>query len=286
MPSGSVCTRYGRPDRSTVTWASDSSSGQDALPNRRMPDLSPSACRNAAPERERGVLDRVVGVDVQVALGLHGQVEQAVPAELGEHVVEEADPGGHVDRPGAVEVDLDEHRRLLRRALDAPDPAHAPSRRAPSRSSTRVSAARNAAISSLGADRHPQPLRRADLPDQHAPARAAPPTPRAGRRTGRTARSSRRSRRPRGPGRAATPRSRPARRAARRRCRAARSVCASATRAAAWVSVDRWYGRRTSWQRLDHRRVGGEVAEAGCRPWRTPSTWSGRRSAAGAPAAG
>src|SRR2546422_8014264 len=42
-------------------------------------------------EREGGVLDGVVGVDVQVALGLDGEVEQAVPAELVEHVVVEAD---------------------------------------------------------------------------------------------------------------------------------------------------------------------------------------------------
>lgn len=34
MFSGSVCTRYGRPERSTVTWASDSSSGTVQLPKR------------------------------------------------------------------------------------------------------------------------------------------------------------------------------------------------------------------------------------------------------------
>ncbi len=62
-------------------------------PKRRMPTLSPSACGRRAPSREGGVLDRVVGVDVQVAVGLHVQVEQAVPAELVEHVVVEADAG-------------------------------------------------------------------------------------------------------------------------------------------------------------------------------------------------
>src|SRR5690606_20296792 len=91
-------------------------------------------------QRERGVLDRVVGVDVQVALGLHGQVEQTVLAELGQHVVEEADTGTDLDPSGAVEVDLDQHRRLLGGALDAPDPGPA--------HSTSSSAALKAAISS------------------------------------------------------------------------------------------------------------------------------------------
>ena len=90
---GSSCTTYGRPDRSTATCTSTSSSGTIALPNRRMPALSPSASANAVPERERGVLHRVVGVDLQVAGGVHAQVEAAVLAELGEHVVVEADAG-------------------------------------------------------------------------------------------------------------------------------------------------------------------------------------------------
>jgi hypothetical protein len=50
----------------------------------------------------------VVGVDVQVALGLHGEVEQPVLAELAEHVVVEAHARRDVDDTTAVEVDLDE----------------------------------------------------------------------------------------------------------------------------------------------------------------------------------
>ncbi|WP_331450866.1 hypothetical protein [Streptomyces prasinus] len=67
----------------------------------------------------------MVRVDVEVALGLHGQVEQTVPADLVEHVVVETDPGGDLRLAGAVEVDLDEDRGLLRRPLDASYAAHA-----------------------------------------------------------------------------------------------------------------------------------------------------------------
>src|SRR5690606_29906929 len=48
MYSGSpVCTKYGRPDRSTAACASASSIGMNASPNRRMPFLSRSACPSA-----------------------------------------------------------------------------------------------------------------------------------------------------------------------------------------------------------------------------------------------
>ena len=56
-------------------------------------------------ERDADVLDRVVIVDVQVALGAHRQVDQRMARELVEHVVEEADAGGDVGRAGAVEID-------------------------------------------------------------------------------------------------------------------------------------------------------------------------------------
>ncbi len=52
------------------------------------------------PERDADVLDGVVLVDLQVAVGVDGQVEPAVPAELVEHVVEERHAGRHVDLPG------------------------------------------------------------------------------------------------------------------------------------------------------------------------------------------
>ena len=37
-----------------------------------------------------------MGVDLEIALGMHTQIETAVPAELVEHVVVERDAGGDV----------------------------------------------------------------------------------------------------------------------------------------------------------------------------------------------
>ena len=76
-------------------------------------------------EDDRGVLDGVVRVDVGVALGLHGEVDQRVPGERVEHVVVEPDAGGDVGAAGAVEVDLDEDLGLLGLPLDACGPGHA-----------------------------------------------------------------------------------------------------------------------------------------------------------------
>ena len=69
-------------------------------------------------EGERGVLDRVVSVDLEVALGPYGQVEQAVLADLLQHVVEERHAGVDVGVALTVEVDLDEDVRLLGLTLD------------------------------------------------------------------------------------------------------------------------------------------------------------------------
>src|SRR3712207_6851782 len=61
------------------------------------------------------VLDRVVGVDVQVAVGLHGEVDAAVLGQRGEHVVVEAHAGADGAGPRAVEVQLrsEEHTSEL-----------------------------------------------------------------------------------------------------------------------------------------------------------------------------
>ena len=61
--------------------------------------------RERLPEHDPGVLDRVVGVDLEVAGRLQIEVETTMPAELGEHVVEERQPGRYGDPPAAVEVE-------------------------------------------------------------------------------------------------------------------------------------------------------------------------------------
>lgn len=84
-------------------------------------DLVAERLLEGGAQGQGSVLDGVVGVDVQVALGLHGEVEETVAAQLVEHVVVEPDAGGDVGPAGAVEVDLDQDRGLLGGALDAPD---------------------------------------------------------------------------------------------------------------------------------------------------------------------
>ena len=57
-------------------------------------------------ERDADVLDGVVRVDVQVALGLDLEVEHAVARHLVEHVLEERQAGGELRRALAVQVEL------------------------------------------------------------------------------------------------------------------------------------------------------------------------------------
>src|SRR5208283_2004686 len=64
------------------------------------------------------VLDRVVIVDVAVACGANGEVDQGMTRELIEHMIEEADAGRDVGRARSVEVDADLDARLLGFAYD------------------------------------------------------------------------------------------------------------------------------------------------------------------------
>ena len=70
-------------------------------------------------EHDRGVLDGVVALDLDVALGAHGQVEAGVAAQRGQHVVVERHAGVDVDDAGAVEVELDDDVGFLGLAFDA-----------------------------------------------------------------------------------------------------------------------------------------------------------------------
>ena len=54
--------------------------------------------RQRLAEHDADILGGVVEVDMQVALGLHVEVEQPVAGEGGQHVVEEADAGGDLGR--------------------------------------------------------------------------------------------------------------------------------------------------------------------------------------------
>src|SRR5205085_3939768 len=69
------------------------------------------------PERDADVLGGVVMVDMQVALGVHRDVDARVARQQVEHVIEEADAGRNRRAAGAVEVDLDRDVGLLGLAL-------------------------------------------------------------------------------------------------------------------------------------------------------------------------
>ena len=64
-----------------------------------MPRAVAERLRHRLADDVAGVLGGVVEVDVQVALGLQRDVDQAVPGELLEHVVEKADPGRDLGAP-------------------------------------------------------------------------------------------------------------------------------------------------------------------------------------------
>ena len=108
-------TAYGRPPTSMTAVASDSSIGTALSPKRCDPGAVAERLGERGAEDERDVLDRVVLVDLEVAVGVDRQVEQAVVGERAEQVVVEADPG--VDRgvAGAVEAEGDRDLGLVRR---------------------------------------------------------------------------------------------------------------------------------------------------------------------------
>jgi hypothetical protein len=59
-----------------------------------------------------------MAVNMQVTLGLDGQIECGMARQLIKHVVEKADAGRKLALPAAVEIDDDTDLRLLRFAHD------------------------------------------------------------------------------------------------------------------------------------------------------------------------
>ena len=98
--------------------------GTNASPNRLVPALSPAAESECLPESDRGVLDGVMRVDMQVTFDLDPQVEQPVLAERRKHVVVETHAGRHIRTADAVEVDLGQYLGLARLPVDPADAAH------------------------------------------------------------------------------------------------------------------------------------------------------------------
>ena len=80
--------------------------------------LGAQRLQQTAAQREGGILDGVVLVDMQVALGADGQVDAAMLAYLLEHVVEEAQPRADVGMAIAIEVDTHQHIGLVGDTMD------------------------------------------------------------------------------------------------------------------------------------------------------------------------
>src|SRR5665811_2170177 len=58
-------------------------------------------------KHDGNVLDRVVGIDVQIAGGLDTQVDQRVLRQTGQHVIVETDAGADLGAATSVEAELD-----------------------------------------------------------------------------------------------------------------------------------------------------------------------------------
>ena len=69
-------------------------------------------------ERDADILDGVMLVDMQIALGRDLDIHQRMARQLIEHVVEKADAGRNLAVAGAVDRKFDDNVGFFRRALD------------------------------------------------------------------------------------------------------------------------------------------------------------------------
>ena len=100
-----------RPDMSTAASTRASSMGSESDPNRAMP-------RFGLAQHDARVLHGVVRVHLDIAFCAHVEVDQAMPSEGRQHMVEERHARLDVGRTRAVEVHRDADVRLVRRADD------------------------------------------------------------------------------------------------------------------------------------------------------------------------
>ena len=70
-------------------------------------------------ERDADVLDGMMGVDGEIAIGLDVEIDDAVACDLVEHVIQKRDSGGEGGHAAAVEIDGDRDLRFLGIARDA-----------------------------------------------------------------------------------------------------------------------------------------------------------------------
>ncbi len=88
------------------------------MPITRQPLLVAPGLGQCLPQGDTNVLDRVMGIDVQIAGRLNIQVDQAMPGNLVEHVVKEGNTGGKFADSGTIEIETHAYLRLQRVACD------------------------------------------------------------------------------------------------------------------------------------------------------------------------
>ena len=86
----------------------------------RNPALIAQRLQNRLANRDSGVFGGVMLVDMQVADGLHLQVDQRMARQLFEHMIKKADAGRNLINAGAVKIDFDINRRFVCLAADSP----------------------------------------------------------------------------------------------------------------------------------------------------------------------
>src|SRR6266478_3560900 len=94
----------------------------DGVPIALDPGALAQCLRHRLADDIAGVLGGMVKIDVQIALGVQRDVDEAVLGQLLEHVVEKTDPGRDLRGTAAVEIDPALDPRLFRVALDRRDP--------------------------------------------------------------------------------------------------------------------------------------------------------------------
>lgn len=67
---------------------------------------------------DAAIFGGVVAINMQIADGLEGDIDEAVAAELAQHMIKEADAGGDVILTGAVEIEAGADLRLAGRPVD------------------------------------------------------------------------------------------------------------------------------------------------------------------------
>jgi hypothetical protein len=69
-------------------------------------------------EADADIFHRVMLIDMQIAIGLNGQIDQGMPGEQLEHVIEKAYAGGDVCLAGAIEIQFEPDIGLFGLAMD------------------------------------------------------------------------------------------------------------------------------------------------------------------------